>query len=78
MEEYLIEKMEVAEAEKLESAIAAIRKKSFSPHLKEGEYKTDWCDCGDPLPVFRKQCGLTTCIECQDKIEKREKLLGRR
>lgn len=77
MEEYLIEHMQVVEDEKLATAIASIQKKSFTPHLKEGEYIQEECDCGNPLPVFRKQCGLTTCIECQEKIEKRAKLRGR-
>lgn len=76
MDEYLLEKMEIRQAEELAGRIKDQQAlNSLVPRLKEGEFLAEDCaECGEPLPLFRKQCGLVVCVPCLTRAENLRKL----
>lgn len=79
MDEYLMEKMGQVEAEKLSARIDQIsRNNTLKKKYKEGQFLTEDCwECGEDLPLERKEYGLLFCTRCQGNKERREKLFGK-
>ena len=72
MDEYLYEIMETRQAEELASRIHDQQaNNSLIPRLSESEFLSEVCEeCDEPLPLFRKQCGLVVCVPCKEIHDK--------
>lgn len=71
MEEAFIESAELTQTQQVENSVNIARKQAVSSdNLAAHQYvRYDCKECGDDLPLFRMQKGLTNCTSCQSNIE---------
>ncbi len=69
-----------ANAQDLIEGLVAARRRDAAPQQvpdAEGKYKILECieeDCGVELPIERLRLGCIRCVDCQERLEKRNKL----
>ena len=79
MDNNFVEAAEAAQEQLVENTVALLAKKAIpSTDLAPHEYKVYECnECGEDLPTFRMQKGLTVCTSCQSNIEKGRSALSK-
>jgi len=79
MQEWQMEMASKQEEEERNFKLREVSMKAFPDKLLGcGQYKTFVClECGEDLPEFRMQRGLTECVPCLEAKAKKDKIFGR-